>query len=136
MKKRLVKIFGAITAAVMGLAALSGGVNAYTALYCRKVGTCHVTAYSGNNGRTYGASGEILIPGVSCAAGRDIPFGTRLYIKDFGFVTVHDRFDEEYETEHSGMVIDLYLESYDAACEWGAEDLEVYIVLSEVDAEE
>lgn len=97
-------------------------------LYVTKYGTCKITAYSGNNGVTYGASENILIPNKSCAASRNIPLGTELYVKGFGIVTVEDRFEEWYDEENEGMVIDLYLESYDAACEWGLHELEVYII--------
>ncbi|MGN1105695.1 MAG: 3D domain-containing protein [Huintestinicola sp.] len=99
-------------------------------LYVSKYGTCRVTAYSGNNGSTYGASGNTLIPKKSCAASRDIPLGTELYIKGFGIVTVEDRMAEWYEEEYDNMVIDLYLESYSDACDWGMQELEVYIINS------
>lgn len=91
-------------------------------------GTCKVTAYSGTNGVTYGASENILIPNVSCAASREIPLGTLLYIEDYGVVVVDDRMSEEYDTNNGGMVIDLYLESYEAACEWGMHELDVYVI--------
>lgn len=97
-------------------------------LYCTRYGECRVTAYSGNNGVTYGASGNTLIPNVSCAASRNIPIGTQLYIEGVGIVTVEDRMSEEYDNEHDGMVVDLYLESYSAACDWGMHELEVYII--------
>ena len=97
-------------------------------LYVTRYGTCKITAYSGTNGVTYGASENILIPNVSCAASRNIPLGTQLYIEGIGLVTVEDRMSEKYDTDNNGMVIDLYLESYEAACEWGMHELEVYIV--------
>ena len=97
-------------------------------LHCTEYGTCRVTAYSGNNGVTYGYSENILVPNVSCAASRNIPIGTQLYIEGFGIVTVEDRMSEEYDTDHDGMVVDLYLESYSAACEWGMHELDVYII--------
>lgn len=97
-------------------------------LYCTEYGTCRITAYSGRNGVTYGASENILVPNKSCAASRNIPLGTQLYIEGFGIVTVEDRMSEEYDTEHDGMVVDLYLESYSAACEWGMHELDVYII--------
>lgn len=97
-------------------------------LYISEYGTCRVTAYSGNNGSTYGASGNTLVPNISCAASRNIPLGTKLYVESVGVVTVEDRMSEEYDSENDGMVIDLYLESYEAACEWGMHELKVYIV--------
>lgn len=110
-----------------------GLINAEATTYrfkLREYGECRVTAYSGNNGSTYGASEEILIPDVSCAASRDIPFGTLLYIESYGVVKVDDRFNEEYENEHNGMVIDLYLDSYESACDWGMSELNVYFIES------
>lgn len=125
MKKALLTLICSIAFAIISTVPVSADV---IKLYATKYGTCKVTAYSGRNGITYGASENILIPNKSCAASRDIPLGTELYIKDFGIVTVEDRFSEEYEEENNGMVIDLYLESYTAACEWGLHELEVYII--------
>ena len=90
-------------------------------------GTCKVTAYGPYAG-TIGASGNTLIPNESCAASRKLPFGTKLYIRGYGVVTVEDRTGEAYENEYDGYVIDLYLADYDAACKWGSHDLEVYII--------
>lgn len=125
MKKAICTLIASL---IFTLATCSTASAVTWKLYISKYGTCRVTAYSGNNGSTYGASGNILIPNKSCAASRDIPLGTELYIKDFGIVTVEDRFSEEYEEKNNGMVIDLYLESYNAACEWGLHELEVYII--------
>lgn len=105
-------------------------------LYVTEYGKCKVTAYSGTNGVTYGYSENILVPNESCAASRNIPIGTRLYIEDFGIVTVEDRMSEEYDSDNDGMVVDLYLESYTAACEWGMHELTVYVINEiEIDSE-
>lgn len=123
------KAFIALIASLIFTLATCSTASAITwKLYVYKYGTCRVTAYSGNNGSTYGASGNTLIPNKSCAASRDIPLGTELYIKDFGIVTVEDRMEEWYEDEYDDMVIDLYLDSYAAACDWGMQELEVYII--------
>lgn len=127
LKKAICTLF----ASLIFVSAVCSTVSAVTwKLYVSKYGTCRVTAYSGNNGSTYGASGNILIPKKSCAASRNIPLGTELYIKDFGIVTVEDRMAEWYEEEYDNMVIDLYLESYSDACDWGMQELEVYIINS------
>lgn len=125
----LKRIIAALICVAMAVNAAAPAVNGATLkLYVTEYGTCRVTAYSGKNGVTYGASGNTLVPDVSCAASRNIPLGTELYIKGVGLVTVEDRMSEEYDTDNNGMVIDLYLESYEAACEWGMHELDVYIV--------
>ena len=127
LKKAICTLF----ASLIFVSAVCSTASAVTwKLYVSKYGTCRVTAYSGNNGSTYGASGNTLIPKKSCAASRDIPLGTELYIKGFGIVTVEDRMAEWYEEEYDNMVIDLYLESYSDACDWGMQELEVYIINS------
>lgn len=127
MKKAICTLF----ASLIFVSAVCSTASAVTwKLYVSKYGTCRVTAYSGNNGSTYGASGNTLIPKKSCAASRDIPLGTELYIKGFGIVTVEDRMAEWYEEKYDNMVIDLYLESYSNACDWGMQELEVYIINS------
>lgn len=95
-----------------------------------KLGTYKITAYSGNTGSTYGASGETLIPEKHVAASSEFPFGTMLYIKGYGIVTVQDRFDEQDDwfTDNDGKVIDLYLDGYEEACRWGLEERKVYLV--------
>lgn len=123
------KIISALICAAMAANAAAPAVNAAKVrLYVTEYGTCRVTAYSGNNGSTYGASGNTLVPNESCAASREIPLGTQLYIEGFGIVTVEDRMSEEYDNDNGGMVVDLYLESYSAACEWGMRELDVYII--------
>ncbi|MCM1577508.1 MAG: 3D domain-containing protein [Ruminococcus sp.] len=126
MKKKLIAAL--ICAAVAVNAAAPAASAAKLKLYVTEYGTCRVTAYSGTNGVTYGASGNTLVPNVSCAASREIPLGTQLYIDGFGIVTVEDRMSEEYDSEHEGMVVDLYLESYSAACDWGMHEMDVYII--------
>lgn len=125
MKKAICTLIASL---IFTLATCSTASAVTWKLYISKYGTCRVTAYSGNNGSTYGASGNILIPNKSCAASRDILLGTELYIKDFGIVIVEDRMAEWYEEEYDNMVIDLYLESYSAACDWGMQEIAVYII--------
>ena len=125
MKKAICTLIASL---IFTLATCSTASAVTWKLYISKYGICRVTAYSGNNGSTYGASGNILIPNKSCAASRDIPLGTELYIKDFGIVTVEDRMAEWYEEEYDDMVIDLYLVSYSDACDWGMQEITVYII--------
>lgn len=116
--------------AMMLICASIPKVNAKTVYKVTKMGTYKVTAYSGNTGSTYGASGKTLVPEKMVAASSEFPFGTMLYIKGVGIVTVEDRFDESHEwfTDNEGMVLDIYLDSYTEACEWGLEERSVYLV--------
>lgn len=54
----------------------------------------------------YGASGERLIPGISCAAPRDIPFGTELWLDGKKYI-VMDR-TAKWVEEKLGPTIDIY----------------------------
>lgn len=130
--KKISKLLATAVSAVMAMSAMSATsltANAVTyKCYASLYGNCRVTAYSGTNGVTYGASGNTLVPNVSVAASRNIPLGTQLYIEDFGIVTVEDRTAKWYDDEHDGMIIDLYLDSYDSACQWGVHNLDVYII--------
>ncbi len=61
-------------------------LTAYAPLDPRAVeGMC----YSGDPNIT--ASGAQVVPGVTVAAGREIPFGTRVWIEGFGMRVVQDR---------------------------------------------
>ena len=103
-------------------------VNATTVKYDADFyGTCSVTAYDPSVG-TVGAWGTTLTPGKSCAASRSIPFGTQLYVEGYGIVTVEDRTADWYEEDYGGMVVDLYLEDYNTACDWGRQECKVYIL--------
>lgn len=95
-------------------------------------GDCSITAYSGNNGSTFGTSLRTLEPRISCAACECIPLDSWLYVEDYGMVRVDDRIGEDYACEMGHMVLDLYLDDYDAACEWGRRDRKVW-VLSKID---
>ena len=76
--------------------------------------------YSGDPGVT--ASGEPSQPGVSLAAGRNIPFGTRFYIPGFGVGVVHDR---------GGAIgdknLDLMVSSRNAALRFGRQTMVVWM---------
>ena len=92
-------------------------------------GECSVTAYSGTPGVTYGASGNTLEPWKSVAGSRStLPLGTLLFVEDIGFVIVEDRLSEWYEIENDHMVIDIFVNDYDEACEWGRQEKKVYII--------
>ena len=77
--------------------------------------------YSGDP--TVTASGAKSEPGVSVAAGSQIPFGTELYIEGIGFRTVHDG---------GGMIgsnnLDVMVWSRSEALENGREKRKVWIL--------
>lgn len=60
------------------------------------------------------ASGEELVPGETAAAGENIPFGTRIYVEDLGWHTVHDRGSLIGPND-----IDLAVESKEESIEFG-----------------
>ncbi len=68
------------------------------------------------------ASGEQVVPGVTVAAGKEIPFGTRLYIEGLGWREVQDR---------GGMIgsrsLDVAFSSKGEALRFGRKTLKVMI---------
>jgi peptidoglycan hydrolase-like protein with peptidoglycan-binding domain/3D (Asp-Asp-Asp) domain-containing protein len=78
-----------------------------------------------NGGGVHGADGTAVYPGMA-AAGKNIPFGTKMDIPGFGIVTVHDR---------GGAIksnrIDLWMgageEGLERALGWGMRTLEVTV---------
>jgi len=74
--------------------------------------------YAGNPRVT--ASGAEVVPGITAAAGPDIPFGTRAYVMGDGPRIIQDR---------GGRIengsIDLAVETRDEALEWGRRTVKV-----------
>ena len=68
------------------------------------------------------ASGEIVVPGETAAAGPNVPFGAEIYVEGKGWYTVNDR---------GGRIgpdnIDLATESKDVSQEWGIQERIVII---------
>lgn len=86
-----------------------------------------ITAYTasdrGMNGKGITANGEHAIEGRTIAADQSIPFGTQIYIPELGKTFV--------VTDRGGAIhgdrLDLYMERYDDAMEFGVRELEVFI---------
>lgn len=77
----------------------------------------------------YGASGRVLKSGVSCAADRSIPLGTKLYIPQIDLtVTVEDRAAEWIEERYNGKFVDLYFEDHAHYIAGATDYMKVYIV--------
>lgn len=74
----------------------------------------------------YGASGEELISGVSCASPLD--FGTSIELEGLGILIVHDRFAEWVVDKHGTYIIDVYMTDHNAAKAWGVQYVEGTIV--------
>ena len=79
--------------------------------YCH----CRVCTHRGD-GIT--ASGIRVREGITIAAPRSIPFGTRIHIPGAGWRTVQDRLSRRYDHR-----LDIYFTSHRAALQWGIKTL-------------
>lgn len=113
-------------------------------------GSCRITAYcaceiccgewakdrpldENGNPIVYGASGQVLTPGVSVAC--SLPFGTKIEIDGLpGTYVVEDRTAEWIQDKYNGMTVDIYMDSHEACYKLLAgcpEWMDVYIVEAE-----
>lgn len=69
------------------------------------------------------ASGRRTQPGITIAAGKNIPFGTLIYIPTLGWRTVEDR-----GSRIKGNRIDVCFNTREEAIAWGVQSHEVYII--------
>lgn len=81
----------------------------------------------------YGANSVPLVQGVSVAAPRSIPFGTKLTIPSISDAVyeVQDRMAEYIEDRYDGYTVDVYFANHQEALDWGHsidEWYDVYIV--------
>lgn len=79
-------------------------------------------------GKTYTASGRKAVwnpDGYSTIAvdPKVIPYGTKLFVQGYGFAIAADT-----GTAIKGNKIDVYFNTYDQACDWGAKYVKVYIL--------
>ena len=110
-------------------------------------GSCRITAFcacsvccgewannrpldENGNPIVYGASGNVLTPGVSVAC--SLPFGTEIEIDGLpGTYIVEDRTAEWIQDKYNGMTVDIYMDSHEACYDLLAgcpEWMDVYIV--------
>ena len=68
------------------------------------------------------ANGQTPKQGVTCAASRKIPFGTRLNIQGVGVRIVQDRLAKKYDNR-----IDIYFSNHNDALKFGKKELKVFI---------
>lgn len=103
----------------------SGSIMPY-----KKVFTCRATAYWAVRGvgRTYTASGRKAVwnpDGYSTIAvdPKIIPYGTKLFVEGYGFAIAADT-----GTAIKGNKVDVYFNTYNQACNWGAKYVKVYVL--------
>lgn len=87
-----------------------------------------VTAYCackiccGPNASGLAANGQPPREGITIAASRSIPFGTRIYIPSVGWRVVQDRLAKKYDSR-----IDVYFKSHQQAKKFGKRKEKVII---------
>jgi 3D (Asp-Asp-Asp) domain-containing protein len=79
---------------------------------------CHCSPICTRRGDGITASGVHVREGITIAAPRSIPFGTRIHIPGAGWRTVQDRLSRRYDHR-----LDLYFTSHRAALQWGIQHL-------------
>ena len=90
--------------------------------YCACEICCGKWAINRPDGIVYGASGEELVAGVSCAS--PLPFGTVLEIEGVGTYIVQDRSAVDKSGDN---LVDIYLDDHQAALEFGVQYHDVYM---------
>lgn len=93
--------------------------------YCSCEICCGKWAENRPDGIVYGASGEELVAGVSCAS--PLPFGTTVEIEGLGEYVVQDRTAAWVVEKYGEQQIDIYFDNHEAACEFGLKYLNVYL---------
>lgn len=93
--------------------------------YCSCEKCCGEWAKNRPDGIVYGASGEELVAGISCAS--PLPFETVVEIEGLGEYVVQDRTAAWVVEKYGEQQIDIYFDSHEAACEFGLKYLNVYL---------
>lgn len=93
--------------------------------YCSCEKCCGEWAKNRPDGIVYGAYGIELKPGVSCAS--TLPVGTVVEIEGLGEYTVQDRMAQWVIDKYGENLIDIYFADHEAACEFGLQNLNVYL---------
>ncbi len=95
-------------------------VNGTTYQYSSEI-NLRATAYTHTGYRT--ATGIMPYRGIIAVDTRVIPFGTKLYIEGYGFALAADT-----GGAIKGNRIDLFMDSYSEAIQWGVRDVKAYIL--------
>lgn len=93
--------------------------------YCSCEICCGQWAENRPNGIVYGASGEPLVAGVSCAS--PLPFGTVLEVEGVGTYIVQDRTASWVVDKYGENLVDIYFDDHQAALEFGLQYHDVYM---------
>lgn len=93
--------------------------------YCSCEICCGQWAENRPNGIVYGASGEELVAGVSCAS--PLPFGTVLEVEGVGTYIVQDRTASWVVDKYGENLVDIYFDDHQAALEFGLQYHDVYL---------
>lgn len=93
--------------------------------YCACEICCGQWAENRPNGIVYGASGEPLVAGVSCAS--PLPFGTVLKVEGVGTYIVQDRTASWVVDKYGENLVDIYFDDHQAALEFGLQYHDVYM---------
>jgi 3D (Asp-Asp-Asp) domain-containing protein len=93
--------------------------------YCSCEICCGQWAENRPDGIVYGASGEELVAGVSCAS--PLPFGTVLEIERVGTYIVQDRTASWVVDKYGENIVDIYFDDHQAALEFGLQYRNVYM---------
>lgn len=93
--------------------------------YCACEICCGKWAINRPDGIVYGAAGEELVAGVSCAS--PLPFGTVLRVEGVGTYIVQDRPAPWVVDKYGENIVDIYLDDHQAALEFGIQDHDVYM---------
>lgn len=93
--------------------------------YCSCEICCGQWAENRPNGIVYGASGEELVAGVSCAS--PLPFGTVLEVEGVGTYIVQDRTASWVVDKYGENIVDIYFDDHQAALEFGLQYRNVYM---------
>lgn len=93
--------------------------------YCSCEICCGKWAENRPDGIVYGASGEELVAGVSCAS--PLPFGTVVEIEGVGTYIVQDRTSSWVVDKYGENLIDIYFDDHEAACAFGLQYHDVYL---------
>lgn len=84
---------------------------------------CACKKCCGPNAKGITASGKPVVEGVTIAAPRSIPFGTKLYIEGVGIRIVQDRLAKKYDNR-----IDVFFNSHEKALKFGKKRLTVTVI--------
>lgn len=94
-----------------------------TGLENARVVLVHATAYSPYETSGWTASGTRLRKGIIATDPGFIPMGTRVYIPDYGEAVAEDQ-----GSSIVGNIIDIAFDTYEEACAFGRQDIEIYIL--------